>query len=371
MGSFNPIRDTLESAASLAGNYLLPGSSLVSDRLVSKGSQNQLNSTIGRVAQIGSGLAGGGIGSSFTGIPAASEIGAGWTNALNGAGNLVSSGSNIGTSISNGLGSLLGSGASGATSGVTVPTSFPDPASAVTSTTPSLVNASSNLVGDNAASALKIGTGGGASSFGGASGLGTLLGGAASLYSNDQAQKQLLDQQKLAMGQLAPYTATGAAANSKLSDLLGTGANTGSAGYGSLTAPFTPSDLTSDPGYNFNLQQGEQALARKQAASGNYFSGGALKEAQTFGQGLADNTFNAAFSRNLAGNQQVYGDLAGQGGVGLNAANAGANIDQGTGNAQAASTIASGNTFNSTLASLLSGAGAKRPINIGGQVVYV
>lgn len=69
-GGFNSIRDAIESAASLAGNYLLPGSSLLTDNLVSKGSQQQLNSPLGEIAQFASGAAGGGLGSSFTGIPA-------------------------------------------------------------------------------------------------------------------------------------------------------------------------------------------------------------------------------------------------------------------------------------------------------------
>lgn len=74
------LRDTAETVASLAGNYFLPGSSLVTDRLVSKGSQKQLGSTLGQIAQGATGLAGGGVGESFTGIPSASEVGAGWSN---------------------------------------------------------------------------------------------------------------------------------------------------------------------------------------------------------------------------------------------------------------------------------------------------
>ena len=376
---FVPIRDAVESAATLAGNYLLPGSSLVTDHLVSKGSQKQLGSTLGKVANIASGLAGGGVGSSFTGIPAASSIGAGWENAANGLGNLVSPGSNIGTSVSNGLGSILGgSGASGAASGVT-PTSFPSPQSAITGasslsgSTPTLANAASNLTGftPDLGSALKVGAGGGGSAFSNIGTLGTLLGGAASLASNDDAQKKLLEAQQQALGDIAPYNASGTAANSKLSDLLGTSGNKSVGAYGALTKPFTPSDLTNDPGYQFDLQQGEKALDRKNAATGNIFSGAALKEGNQFAQGLADNTYNNAFNRDMAQKQQVYGDLAGQAGTGFNAANTAAGINQGTGNARAGSSIAAGNTFNSTLAALLSGSGAKRPVNIGGQIVYV
>ena len=54
------VRDAIESAAVVAGNYYLPGSSLVTDNLVSKGAQKELSSPLGEVAQIGSGLAGGG-----------------------------------------------------------------------------------------------------------------------------------------------------------------------------------------------------------------------------------------------------------------------------------------------------------------------
>ena len=59
MSWFTSLRDTIESVASVAGNYFLPGSSLLTDQLASKGSQAQLGSTLGGIAQLGSGLAGG------------------------------------------------------------------------------------------------------------------------------------------------------------------------------------------------------------------------------------------------------------------------------------------------------------------------
>lgn len=376
MGSFNKIRDAVESAASVAGNYLLPGSSLVTDNLVSKGSQQQLGSTLGQIAQIGSGLAGGGIGSGLTGIPAASDIGAGWTNALNGAGNIISPGSNIGTAASNSFSSLLnGGGASGATGAV--PSSFPTASASAPAGAgiPSLVNAESALgaspeasIGSGLGKALSAGVGGGTSSYALPA---TLAGSAYSLYANDKAQKDLVDAGNAANAQLAPYTYAGGAATTKLSDLLGTSGNSSNTGYGSLTTPFTPGDLTQDPGYQFNLAQGNQAIDRKAAASGNYFSGSALKAAQDYGQGLADNTYNAAYNRNLQSNQQLYGELAGQSGQGANAAGTAGNIDTQIGSAKANSGISTGNILNSTLSSLLNGNGAKRPVNIGGQIVYI
>lgn len=59
MSFFTDIRDSLESAAVVAGNYFLPGSGLVTSNLASSGSQDQLNSGLGRVAMLGSGVAGG------------------------------------------------------------------------------------------------------------------------------------------------------------------------------------------------------------------------------------------------------------------------------------------------------------------------
>ena len=64
------VRDPLESAAVLAANYYLPGSSIFTAKIVSKGSQKELSSNIGKIAQVATGAAGFGIGSQYTGIPA-------------------------------------------------------------------------------------------------------------------------------------------------------------------------------------------------------------------------------------------------------------------------------------------------------------
>lgn len=52
------IRNAVQSVAVVVGNYFVPGSSAVTSKLVSKGSQKQLGSTLGTLAQIGGGLAG-------------------------------------------------------------------------------------------------------------------------------------------------------------------------------------------------------------------------------------------------------------------------------------------------------------------------
>jgi hypothetical protein len=90
----------------------------------------------------------------------------------------------------------------------------------------------------------------------------------------------------------------------KLSDLLGLSSNTGAAGYGSLgpqtTAPnfsFDSSKIASDPGYQFQLQQGQNALDRKAAAGGGFYSGAGLQAASKFNQGLASTALTDAYNR--------------------------------------------------------------------------
>jgi hypothetical protein len=96
---WNAMRDQLETAASLAGNYILPGSSLVTDQLVSQGSKKQLSSPLGAAAQLGTGLAGAGVGSSVTGIPQ-SVGGAAEQSAISSIGNAAgNAASSVGSSL--------------------------------------------------------------------------------------------------------------------------------------------------------------------------------------------------------------------------------------------------------------------------------
>jgi len=52
-----------------------------------------------------------------------------------------------------------------------------------------------------------------------------------------------------------------------------------------------------DPGYQFRLEEGMKALDRQAAARGGLISGGALKAAQRYGQGLASQEYQNAFNR--------------------------------------------------------------------------
>lgn len=91
--AFAKARDRYETGGVLAGNYLLPGSSLLTGRIASKGSQKQLNSPLGMVAQLGTGAAGLGFGSGMTGIPA--SPGGAWEASMAGGGGGGDTGSGL------------------------------------------------------------------------------------------------------------------------------------------------------------------------------------------------------------------------------------------------------------------------------------
>lgn len=133
--------------------------------------------------------------------------------------------------------------------------------------------------------------GGGVSSLAKGNLLGNLLSSGLGMSANSDAQDELLRAQQQQLGLLAPYT----------------------------TAQFNPGDLTQDPGYKFQLEQGQNAINAKNAASGNYYSGAALKDAADYSKSLTDTTYNNAYNRFLQGQQQRYGaaqDLAGIYGTG-------------------------------------------------------
>jgi hypothetical protein len=58
MGWWTDLRDSVETGAVLAGNYFLPGSSLITSKLVSDNAKQQLNSDLGVLAQLGTAGAG-------------------------------------------------------------------------------------------------------------------------------------------------------------------------------------------------------------------------------------------------------------------------------------------------------------------------
>lgn len=102
---------------------------------------------------------------------------------------------------------------------------------------------------------------------------------------------------------------------SQLQQLLGIGKSTG-AGFGSLNQQFTGENLQNDPGYQFGLNQGNQAIERSAAARGGLYSGATMKALQRYGQDYGGTKFNEAFNRFQATNDARFGRLASLAGLG-------------------------------------------------------
>lgn len=192
-------------------------------------------------------------------------------------------------------------------------------------------------------------TGGGGSTFTGGSmfgNLGSALKVGSSLYgdysnrkTNKEIEKRLLESRDQALGQLQPYQQMGLDAQRQLSDALAAG--------------FNPADLENDPGYQFQLQQGEKSLGRALSAQGMSQSGAALKAAQEYGQNLASTTYNDAYNRWLQQNQQ----LAGLGNTGYSAAQGAGSIYANMGDLQGQMLNANQRSRNELYASLASALG--------------
>jgi hypothetical protein len=136
---------------------------------------------------------------------------------------------------------------------------------------------------------------------------------------------------------------------------------------GSLMTPWTqkfvpPTAATeqNDPGYQFRLNQGEQALQNSAAARGDLLSGNTLAAAQQYGQDYASNEYSNVYNRALGQYDQSYNifqqnqanrfnRLAAMSGMGQTAA----------GQLSSAGTAAAGNIGN-----ILLGSGAQ----IGGDI---
>lgn len=130
-----------------------------------------------------------------------------------------------------------------------------------------------------------------------------------------------------AEARLAPYAETGGNALARLAGALGLG---------------TPEEqqvaynaLAETPGYQFELNQGIDAIDKSAAARGGLFSGNTMRAVQEYGQGLASTTFGnylARLGELVRGGQSA---AAGQGAAGIQAGTATAGGIRGAGNALA------------------------------------
>lgn len=145
-------------------------------------------------------------------------------------------------------------------------------------------------------------------------------------------------QYDLTRGDYAPYREAGTKALGQLQGEMG-------------TMP-TSQDVMNSPGYQFGLQQGQQAIDRKTAAAGGRVSGAALKSAAEYGTNYATTGYNAEYQRR----QDRLNRLASLAGIGQSAtgssAAAGANMANNVsgslssqGDATGAARIAQGNIW--------------------------
>lgn len=123
---------------------------------------------------------------------------------------------------------------------------------------------------------------------------------------------------------------------------------------------FTPSDLTTDPSYQWRLQQGQQAIERGAAARGGLYSGRAAKDLTNYAQGAASQEYQNAFNRYQTSRAAKLAPLQSLAGVGQSAAGTVGNAAQnygtnasnlitGAGNAQAAGQVGAANAYTSAI----------------------
>lgn len=119
-----------------------------------------------------------------------------------------------------------------------------------------------------------------------------------------------------------------------------------------IAQPFSAADALRDPGYQFGLQQGQQALDRKIAAMGGRVSGAALKAASRYGTDYGSTKYGEAYQRRqdslnrlaaLAGLGQTA--TANSSAAGQSSANAISGLISSQGDANAAARMAQGSIW--------------------------
>lgn len=130
----------------------------------------------------------------------------------------------------------------------------------------------------------------------------------------DLSRQDTLAQLAQARADQAPYREAGTSALAQIMAGMGSG--------GEFSQKFSPASLTSDPGYQFRLEQGIRGIDRSAAASGMSGSGAVLKALARFNQGVASDEFNNAYGRFTGEQTTRFNRLASLAGIGQTATNA-------------------------------------------------
>lgn len=158
------------------------------------------------------------------------------------------------------------------------------------------------------------------------SGIAGAVGASSAANTQADAQKQASATQQAMFntiqGQERPFMNAGVAATNALESGLGLAGNKNAAGFGSLTAPFTAQDYLNnqDPGYQFQLQTGAQALRNSETPGVGSLSGQSLKDLMSFNQNMAATGYQNAFNRYQTQQNNTFSRLSGLAGLGQNAA---------------------------------------------------
>lgn len=127
-----------------------------------------------------------------------------------------------------------------------------------------------------------------------------------------------------------------------------------------LQRQFSMADFHEDPGYQFTLNQGLDAMQRSAAAKGMLGSTGTMQGLNNYAQGMASDQYQNAYNRFTQNQNQRYNMLSGIAGTGqvangqigqagMNTANNISANQIGAGNAQSAAQIGSANAWGGAL----------------------
>ena len=142
-------------------------------------------------------------------------------------------------------------------------------------------------------------------------------------------------------------------------------ASAGGINSGEFNRKFTLADFQKDPGYDFRLNQGLDAVQGSRAARGSMLSGSTLKALSDYGSNYASSEYGKAYDRFNNDNATRFNRLATIAGIGQTATNnvgtAGANAANnisgnliGAGNAAAAGQVGTANAITGGLSNLQS-----------------
>lgn len=124
---------------------------------------------------------------------------------------------------------------------------------------------------------------------------------------SDQTMGLLRGQLDQVRADTQPYRQTGTEALDRMRSMMGE------------SGMPTAEQVMADPGYQFGLTQGRNALEGSAAARGGLYSGNALKELTAFGTDYGTTRFNDAFQRQQQDVTSRWSRLAGLAGLGQNA----------------------------------------------------